>query len=60
MIVDYKPGDLEHLNVWLLKHTDEEAVVFPNATLGTMLANNAQTLSTNLEVPSPIQSASSS
>ena len=60
MIADYKPGDLEHLNVWLLARTDEEAVVFPNATLGTMLANNTQTLSTNLEMPSPIRSVSSS
>ena len=60
MLSDYISGDHGHLNVWLLEHTDGEAVVLPNATLGTILANNTQTLSTNLEMPPPIQSVSSS
>lgn len=59
MLSDYKSGDHGHLNVWLLEHTDE-SVVLPNATLGTTLAKNTQTLSTNLEMPPPIQNVSSS
>ncbi|KAK0514244.1 hypothetical protein JMJ35_002861 [Cladonia borealis] len=49
-------GENEHLMVWLLEHHEHEALVFPNAILGTMLPNNTKTLSTNLEMPSPIES----
>ena len=60
MFADYISGENEHLMVWLLEHHDHEALVFPNATLGTMLPNNTKTLSTNLEMPSPIESISTS
>lgn len=53
-------GDIGHLMVWLLERHEDEAVVFPNVTLGTILANNTKTPSTNLENPSPIQIVSSS
>ena len=60
MLADYISGDHGHLGVWLLEHHEKGAVVFPNATLGTVLANNTQTLSNNLVMPLPIQSVSSS
>ncbi len=46
--------------MWLLERHDEEAVVLGNATLGTTLANNTKTLGTNLKMPLPIQTVSSS
>lgn len=60
MLADYISGDIGHLMVWLLERHEDEAVVFPNVTLGTILANNTKTPSTNLENPSPIQIVSSS
>ena len=60
MLADYISGENEHLMVWLLEHHEHEAVVFPNATLGAMLPNNTKTLSTNLEMLSPIESVSTS
>ena len=55
MLAHYESGIHGHLVVWLVEHHDKEAVVLGNATLG-----NTMTPKTNLQLPSPIQSVSSS